>query len=443
MSAPDTPVPQTELSATEMAYGRFVPMQLLRLLKRPSIVDVHLGDHVEQEMTLLFSDIRDFTTLSESILPAENFRFINSYLSTMEPMVTRHNGIIDKYIGDGIMALFPGSADDAVRSGIDMLHQLATYNVGRSHAGFVPIRIGIGINTGLVMMGTVGGHNRMDSTVIGDAVNLASRLEDLTKNYGTPLVISANTLNALADSNVYHIRFIDRLRIKGRYQAQSVFEVFDADPEPLRLAKQSTREMFEKALAFFHLGHAELAQPLLQECLRIAPDDRAVRVYLERCKESLRKGADEGSGEGETQIEADIGWRREYSIGIREIDTLNQELLSCAARLERQVARGDAAGTDATLSSFVEHLSVLNSSEENLMQRYDYPFANDHLKQHASFDRTVMSLRNEIEQHDASQEHERLHVLFRIRIMLTDWQINHTIKSDLHLGHFLQRAGVS
>ena len=439
MSAPDTSAPQTELSATEMAYGRFVPMQLLRLLKRPSIVDVHLGDHVEQEMTLLFSDIRDFTTLSESILPAENFRFINSYLSTMEPMVTRHNGIIDKYIGDGIMALFPGSADDAVRSGIDMLHQLATYNVGRSHAGFVPIRIGIGINTGLVMMGTVGGHNRMDSTVIGDAVNLASRLEDLTKNYGTPLVISANTLNALSDQNVYHIRFIDRLRIKGRYQAQSVFEVFDADPEPLRLAKQSTRDIFEKALAFFHLGHPELAQPLLQECLRIAPDDRAVRVYLERCKESLRQG----SSEGETQIEKDIEWRREYSIGIREIDTLNQELLSCAARLEQQVACGDAVGTDATLCSFAENLSVLNSSEENLMQRYDYPFIHDHLKQHAAFDRTVMGLRNEIEQHDATEENERLHVLFRIRMMLTDWQINHTIKSDLHLGHFLQRAGVS
>lgn len=435
MSDAESPEEQAPLSATEMAYGRFVPLQFLRLLKRPSIVDVQLGDHVEQEMTLLFSDIRDFTALSESILPAENFRFINSYLSTMEPVVARHNGIIDKYIGDGIMALFPGSADDAVRSGVDMLYQLATYNLGRSHAGFVPIRIGIGINTGLVMMGTVGGHNRMDSTVIGDAVNLASRLEGLTKNYGTPLVISANTLHALEDPEAYSIRFIDRLRIKGRYQAQSVFEVFDADPEPLRLAKQATLHTFEEALAFYHLGRADLAQPLLQDCLRIAPDDRAVRVYLERCKDYLRLGP----GDNEAPIEKEIGWRREYSIGIREIDTLHQEQLDCIARLEKQVANGDDAGACTTLDSFAEHIAMLNSSEENLMQRYDYPFIKDHLKQHAAFDRAFAQLRREIETH----ERDRLYLLFRIRMVLADWQINHTTKSDLHLGHFLQRAGVS
>ena len=111
---PDEPAPL--LTDTELAYSRFVPNQFMRLLGRHSIVDVELGDHVEQEMTLLFSDIRDFTTLSESILPAENFRFINSYLSTMEPVVAKHAGIIEKYIGDGIMALFTGSADDGVRS---------------------------------------------------------------------------------------------------------------------------------------------------------------------------------------------------------------------------------------------------------------------------------------------------------------------------------------
>ncbi len=430
--SPEELAPQ--LTATETAYGRFVPLQFLRLLGRPSIVDVELGDHVEQEMTLLFSDIRDFTALSESILPAENFRFINSYLSTMEPMVTRHSGIIDKYIGDAIMALFPGSADDAVRSGIDMLFQLTTYNQGRALAGFMPIRIGIGINTGLVMMGTVGGHNRMDSTVIGDAVNLASRLEGLTKNYGTPLVISANTLHALDDPSAYSIRFIDRLKIKGRYQAQSVYEVFDADPEPLRLAKLETLRPFEEALAFYHLGRTDLAQPLLQECLRIAPDDRPVRVYLERCKELERLGQQEAAEPSEMEI----GWRNEYSIGIREIDTLHQELLSSIADLERLVAHG-GEGLAAVMDRMAEHVALLNSSEENLMQRYEYPFIKDHLKQHRAFDRFYSDLRREIE----SQERDRLYLVFRIRMILVDWQINHTIKSDLHLGHFLQRAGVS
>lgn len=436
MSDTDTPTPdeQITLNATEMAYGRFVPRQFLSLLKRPSIVDVRLGDHVEQEMSLLFSDIRDFTALSESILPAENFRFINSYLSTMEPVVGRHNGIVDKFIGDGIMALFPGSADDALRAGIDMLHQLATYNIGRSHAGFIPIRIGIGINTGLVMMGTVGGHNRMDSTVIGDAVNLASRLEGLTKNYGTPLVISANTLHSLDDQDAYHIRFIDRLRIKGRYQVQSVYEVFDADPEPLRLAKLATQHTFEEALALYHLGHADLAQPLLQECLRIVPDDRAVRVYLDRCKHFLRQGA----SPNELLIEKEVGWRKDYSIGIEEIDMRHREQLDCIAMLEDQVLTGDPAA-NTTLDNYAEHIALLNSSEENLMQRYDYPFITDHMKQHQAFDRAFADLRHEID----SQERDPRYLRFCIRMVMADWQINHMTKSDLHLGHFLQRAGVS
>jgi len=423
------------MSAAEMAYGRFVPHQFLQLLGRHSIVDVQLGDHVEQEMSLLFSDIRDFTTLSESILPAENFRFINSYLSTMEPVVGRHAGIIDKYIGDGIMALFPGSADDAVRAGVDMLRQLVTYNQGRAHAGFVPIRIGIGINTGLVMMGTVGGHNRMDSTVIGDAVNLASRLEGLTKRYNTPLVISANSLHALENVRAYNIRFIDRLRFKGRYQALAVYEVYDADPEPLRLAKQATQAVFEEALAYYHLGRADFAQPLLQECLRTAPDDRAVRIYLERCKNFLRIGP----AEYEEIMDQPVEWRPEYAIGIREIDTLHQEQLASIALLEQQVARGHEAGARTTLADFSEHCRLLDSVEENLMLRYDYPFRTDHLRQHQAFDQSFEVLRQEIEQH----LFDPVYLLFRIRITLADWQINHMTKSDLHLGHFLQRAGVS
>lgn len=429
---PDASAPL--LTATELAYSRFVPNQFLRLLGRPSIVDVKLGDHVEQEMTLLFSDIRDFTTLSESILPAENFRFINSYLSTMEPVVAQHFGIIDKYIGDGIMALFPGSADDGLRSGIDMLHQLTLYNDGRTRAGYMPIRIGIGINTGLVMMGTVGGHNRMDSTVIGDAVNLASRLEGLTKNYGTPLVISANTLYALADHNAYSIRFLDRLRIKGRYQAQSVYEVFDADQEPLRLAKLETLRSFEDALAFYHLGRADLAQPLLQECLRVTPDDWAVRVYLERCKEFSRPDHLQNSN----TLGMEIGWRNEYSVGIREIDMQHQQLLTRIAEFANLVEHG-GAGLDATMDRLAEHTAALFGTEENLMRRYDYPFIEDHLKQHSTFERFFSELRREIN----SSQRDPLYLVFRIQLILVDWQINHTIKSDLHLGHFLQRAGVS
>src|SRR5512142_791191 len=136
------------LQQTETAYRRLVPSQLLNLLEAKSIVDVKLGDQVERKLTIMFTDIRDFTPLSESMTPAENFEFINSYLSQMEPVISRHRGIIDKYIGDAIMALFEHGADDAVTGAIAMLERLNYYNAGRERAGYTPIQIGIGLNTG-------------------------------------------------------------------------------------------------------------------------------------------------------------------------------------------------------------------------------------------------------------------------------------------------------
>lgn len=430
MVDPDLPA-TPPLTATEIAYGRFVPHQFLRLLRRPSIVDVKLGDNVEQEMTLLFSDIRDFTSLSESMLPAENFRFINSYLSTMEPMVTRHHGIVDKYIGDGIMALFSGSADDGVRSGIDMLRELTLYNQGRSRAGFSEIRIGIGVNTGLVMMGTIGGHNRMDSTVIGDAVNLASRIESLTKSYSTPLVISDHTLHALRDPHDYCVRFLDRLQIKGRYQAQSLYEVFDADPEPLRLAKQETRDSFEHALAFYHLGRADLALPLLQECLRIAPDDQAVQIYLERCRESRRS-----SGFDTIDLmNKGIAWRDEYSIGIAEIDRGHQDLVARIAQLAKQVGLGSTR-LDPLLADLAAAVDCHFGAEEAQMLDRSYPFIKEHKAQHDTFRRFITEMRQEL----ASAQQDRLYLVFRIQLLLVDSLITHIAKSDVHLGNFLRRS---
>lgn len=421
---------------TEEAYGRFVPRQFLHLLGRPSILDVALGDHVEQQMTLLFSDIRDFTALSESILPAENFRFINSYLSTMEPVVSRHRGFIDKYIGDAIMALFPTDADDAVHCGIDMLRQLAIYNDGRSRAGYAPIRIGIGVNTGLVMMGTVGGHNRMDSTVIGDAVNKASRLEGLTKSYGTPFLISEHTLHALNNPGDYCIRFIDRLRIKGRYPAQSIYEVFDADPEPLWLAKKETLDVFEEALAFYHLGNPAAALPLLEKCLAVAPDDRAAEGYLEICHAAIRAGS---SSNPLPKVE--VEWRSDYSSGTEVIDRQHARAIELIGALGQAVAAADTRSGASPISIVAELAELLTmhfNAEENLMRRYSYPFLAEHQHQHQTFFNAFEGLRAEIEVRGIST----IRLLFRIQLLLVDWYINHITKSDVHLGNFLLRAGL-
>ncbi|HEY9635295.1 MAG TPA: response regulator [Coleofasciculaceae cyanobacterium] len=271
------------LSNLNIAYGRFVPHKFLQLLNKESIVDVSLGENVQQEMSILFSDIRDFTSLSETMNPEDNFKFINAYLSRMESAIIENNGFIDKYIGDAIMALFSGNADDAVKAGITMLHRLSDYNQHRANSGDVPIKIGIGINTGLLMLGTVGGRNRMDGTVISDAVNLASRLESLTKNYRVSLLISQQTFIGLHDPNEYSIRFIEKVKVKGKSEAVTVFEVFDGDEPEIKEGKLATKTIFEEGLLLYQQHLMRDAAQRFEDILRINPMDTVAQIYLDRC----------------------------------------------------------------------------------------------------------------------------------------------------------------
>ena len=276
-----------KLAKINIAYGRFVPHQFIQLLQKESILDVKIGDHAKKEMSVLFSDIRDFTSLSEQMSPEENFKFINSYLSRMEASFLEHHGFIDKYIGDAIMALFSRGADDAVKAGISMLHRLKEYNQHRSHSRYKPIKIGIGINTGDLMLGTVGGKSRMDGTVISDAVNLASRVEGLTKNYGVSLLISHQTFLKLENPNDYAIRLLDRVKVKGKSEMVTVFEVFDADPVEIKERKLFTQYIFEQAIVLYHQQNYEEAAHLLEKCLKHNPGDRVIQIYLDRTQKQL------------------------------------------------------------------------------------------------------------------------------------------------------------
>ncbi|HEY9673102.1 MAG TPA: adenylate/guanylate cyclase domain-containing protein [Waterburya sp.] len=273
-----------ELFQLNEALARFVPRQFLQFLDKKSIVDVQLGDHVQKEMSVLFADIRDFTTLSERMTPEQNFKFINAYLSRMEPLIVENKGFIDKYIGDAIMALFSKGADNALKAAIAMLHRLREYNQERTQAGYVPIQIGIGINTGSLMLGTVGGYSRMDSTVISDTVNLASRIERLTKEYGVSLLISHYSFAQLEDANQYTFRLIDRVKVRGKSAAVSVYEIFDADSPKIRESKLATKTAFEEALLLYNLHSFSEAAQLFEDCLRLNPEDTVAQIYLERCQ---------------------------------------------------------------------------------------------------------------------------------------------------------------
>ena len=266
------------------ATSRFVPNQFLGFLGCKSIVNVKLGEAVQLEMSVLFSDIRDFTTLSEQMTPEENFKFINSYLSHMEPLIVANQGFIDKYIGDAIMALFSEGADDAVRAAIAMLRALVEYNQSRDSVGYIPIKIGVGINTGSLMLGIVGGPSRMDGTVISDAVNLASRIESLTKKYGVSLLITQHTFDRLINPADYAIRVIDQVQVKGKLEMVTVYEVFDADLPEVKAGKLATLQVFSEAISLYNADAFNDAAVLFADCLRHNSGDQVAQFYLQRCR---------------------------------------------------------------------------------------------------------------------------------------------------------------
>ncbi|AFY57849.1 signal transduction histidine kinase [Rivularia sp. PCC 7116] len=196
-----------KLSQTSKSYGRFVPHEYLKFLSKDSIIDVELGDHVSKEMAVMFSDIRSFTTISESMTPQENFDFVNNYLRQVSPIIRDNTGFIVKYLGDGMMAVFPKGADDAVRAGIGKLKKVESQNIRRIENNQKPIKVGIGVHFGHMMVGMVGETARMQGDAFSDNVNLTARLESLTKFYGVSLVISEQALAHLTNPEKYQMRF--------------------------------------------------------------------------------------------------------------------------------------------------------------------------------------------------------------------------------------------
>jgi len=255
-----------------------MPAEFLSYMNKESILDVQLGDHIQQEMTVLFSDIRSFTALSETMTPAENFEFLNGYLSRVGPVIRGNKGFIDKYIGDGIMALFPGCADDAVRAAIEMQKTIQKYNEEREGRKRPPIHIGVGIHTGTLIMGIIGENERMEGTVISDVVNVASRIESLTREYAATIMISGDTLVKLDDALVYQYRLLGRVPVKGKSKPVSIVEILDGRADLERLLE--TKPDFEKGLSALMLGRKDEALLWLEQVLAVNPNDGAARFYL-------------------------------------------------------------------------------------------------------------------------------------------------------------------
>jgi two-component system sensor histidine kinase ChiS len=267
----------------------FVPQAFLKILNRDSVADLKLGDHVEKEMTIFFSDIRQFSALMENLSNEESFKFINSYLSRIVPIITGNGGFVDKYIGDAIMALFPqgNGADQAVRSAIEIQKKIIEYNEHRAKMNYRPLSMGIGIHTGPLMMGVVGVEDRMQSTVISDAVNLASRIEGMCKAYNVSLVISGDTFKQLENPGAYMYRYLGAVKLRGKGVPIPFYEILDAVTPDILELKMKANRFFEEGMISFRKKKYSEALLNFRKVLDLLPEDGATLAYMGQCMVKL------------------------------------------------------------------------------------------------------------------------------------------------------------
>ncbi len=262
--------------------SRFVPNELLRILDIDDLRRVRNGYRVEREMTVLISDIRGYTTMLEDMNVGEASNLAMGFLRAVEVPIISYNGMIQDVRGDEVVAVFE-SEPDAVRAGLAMLRSLREHNRERMALGSEELRVGIGINTGAVGVGLVGGVNRMVLTIIGDAVNLAARIESTNKRYGSALLISDATYARLADPEQFDVRRMERVLVVNRRRPVTIYEVYNEDSAPVRAAKRSAQPTFDEAFALFDAGDVDQARAAFERCRRMLPDDPVAPLHLAHC----------------------------------------------------------------------------------------------------------------------------------------------------------------
>jgi adenylate cyclase len=274
------------------AFGKYVSKDLLNEIinKRQ---ELKLGG-VKKEITIFFSDIRGFTNISEKLNPEQLVKLINEYLTEMTKIIMQNGGTVDKFIGDAIMAFWNAPLDEkehaklACKSAIEQINALEKIRKSLSKKNMPDIKIGCGINTGEAVIGNMGSEDRFNYTALGDSVNLASRLESLTKQYGVSIIVSESTYNKVKGK--FDFRKLDKVKVKGKKIPITIFELCVKNEEDF--ARQ-----FEKALACYFDRNFAKAKQEFEHALKLKKDDVSCRLFIERCREySKNKPASDWDG---------------------------------------------------------------------------------------------------------------------------------------------------
>jgi adenylate cyclase len=264
-------------------FGQYVPPELVdEMARNPERFNM---EPREQELTVLFSDVRGFTTISESLTPRDLSAYINEYLTSMSLVIReRHRGTLDKYVGDAIMAFWgapvadPQHARNAVLAALDMQSEARALNEKFRARGWPTIRIGIGVNSGVMRVGDMGSKIRKAYTVMGDAVNVASRLEGVTKQYGADIIVGEGTRRLLTG---FVLREIDRVRVKGKDEPVAIYQPLglEGQVDPSRLNEV---DLWNQALRFYRQQDWDRAELQLLNLRKIAPASEVYELFIER-----------------------------------------------------------------------------------------------------------------------------------------------------------------
>lgn len=289
-------------------FRLFVPEQYLNRIAPKGVESIQLGNAREEEITVLFCDIREFTTIVESQSIRETFEWLNAFFSQMGHAITAAHGFVDKFLGDAILSVFDRTeyhAEDALSAAVAMLENLHEFNQDRVPRNLKkPIKVGIGIHTGLGLIGTIGSDHRMDSTVIGDVVNTAARLEELTKLYGCSILASDTTIayaktrwtNSESESQnnhafssylpqiPYQSRWVDRVTPRGKSVVIELYEIFGTLTDALDQAKLQTLPCYNNGMQAWHEEDYSHALEYFQQVVNQNLDDSVAKLYVERCQ---------------------------------------------------------------------------------------------------------------------------------------------------------------
>ncbi len=269
----------------QTALRRFFPNQLLFFLQKNNITEIKTGDSSELSMTVLSMDIRSFTSISEQLTPDEVFILLNQYFAVVAPIIRRHGGVIMKFLGDGFTALFPENPDMAVSCGIEIQKQLQEEKI---HIRDIPpIRAGIGIDTGKILLGVIGSNNRLDSVVISNTCYIAEELQAATKVYLNTIIISETIFSLLQNPENYHIRRIQEVPVANGTGQTTLYEVYDCDIPSIQEKKQNTAAYIETALQRIQEKSYANAQTHISKALELFPDDPLALYYQKLIKQLL------------------------------------------------------------------------------------------------------------------------------------------------------------